>query len=538
MRRPGDWNGHVRRQASSSLEEMREVFRRRRTGHELLIPQALAAIREAAARKVGLRPYRVQLAGALALVPGVHRRDGHRRGEDADRGPGHGAPGLERTSLSSHHRQRLPCRARRHLDGYPVPLLRRERRLCHRGDGSARAQERLFFRRRLYDQQGDRRGLPQGPALARRSAKGRAPPDRRAPGETVPDRGGAGHARHPHGHRGRGGQHPHRRGGHPSHHFPRGPQHACSSMHAAPPTGSRRLWSRAGTTRSTTGRRISSSTTPCGSASWTASVRRPGTFGGAAGNLELVHQALSAREFFRNDGEYVVIDGKVVIVDEFTGRQMPQRQWRGGLHQLIELKEGLAATPPSETLARLSFQRFFRFFSRLSGMTGTAREASQELWDIYQLNVVRIPENSAMPARRAHPRLHSRGPRSGGPRSSPKSSPCTPRAGRCSWEPAASNASEHLSQLLGTAGLRHQVLNAVRHQGRGGHRLAGGRAGRGDHRHEHGRPGTDIRLGAGGGRAWGGCTSSPPSATSRTGSTASFSGDAPGRETRAAPALS
>jgi preprotein translocase subunit SecA len=190
---------------------------------------------------------------------------------------------------------------------------------------------------------------------------------------------------------------------------------------------------------------------------------RPGTFGGVAGNLELVHQALSAREFFRKDGEYVILDGKIVIVDEFTGRQMPQRQWRGGLHQLIELKEGLSATAPSETLARLSFQRFFRFFSRLSGMTGTAREAAQELWDIYQLIVVRIPEN--VPCRRQEypPLGFAEAPaRWQAVRNEIVTLHATGRpvlAGTRSVK-----ASEHLSGLLAAIGLPHKVLNAVRHR--------------------------------------------------------------------------
>jgi preprotein translocase subunit SecA len=89
----------------------------------------------------------------------------------------------------------------------------------------------------------------------------------------------------------------------------------------------------------------------------------------------------------------VIQNGKVVIVDEFTGRLMPQRTWNAGLHQIIEAKEEVSITSPSETLARLSFQRFFRFFHRLAGMTGTAREAADELWHIYGLPVVSIPPN-------------------------------------------------------------------------------------------------------------------------------------------------
>ena len=80
-----------------------------------------------------------------------------------------------------------------------------------------------------------------------------------------------------------------------------------------------------------------------------------------------------------------------MIVDEFTGRLMPNRTWREGLHQAVEAKEGLTVNDPSETLARLSFQRFFRLFRKLAGMTGTAREASAEFWHIYGLPVLAIP---------------------------------------------------------------------------------------------------------------------------------------------------
>jgi len=119
----------------------------------------------------------------------------------------------------------------------------------------------------------------------------------------------------------------------------------------------------------------------------------PGLWQGTERRLELVVQALVAREFFLRDKQYIVDQGKVVIVDEFTGRPMPQRTWREGMHQAIEAKEGVLISNPSETMARLSFQRFFRCFHKLSGMTGTAREAAGEFWQTYGLAVVPIPTN-------------------------------------------------------------------------------------------------------------------------------------------------
>ena len=108
---------------------------------------------------------------------------------------------------------------------------------------------------------------------------------------------------------------------------------------------------------------------------------------------DLVRQALVARHLFKSGRQYVVEDGKVVIVDESTGRKMPMRSWNGGLHQMIEIKEGLEITGLKETEARMSFQRFFRLYRNFSGMTGTAKEASREFWTIYGAPVVCIPNH-------------------------------------------------------------------------------------------------------------------------------------------------
>ena len=106
---------------------------------------------------------------------------------------------------------------------------------------------------------------------------------------------------------------------------------------------------------------------------------------------ELVNQALSARHLFLRDQHYVVDEGKVVIVDESTGRLMPDRSWRAGLHQAVEAKEGLEVTAPKDTLARISFQRFFRGYKHLSGMSGTGWEARHELWQNYNIVTTRLP---------------------------------------------------------------------------------------------------------------------------------------------------
>ncbi len=106
---------------------------------------------------------------------------------------------------------------------------------------------------------------------------------------------------------------------------------------------------------------------------------------------ELVTQALIAEHLYIRDEHYLVRDGKIMIIDEYTGRVMPDRSWEYGLHQLIELKEDCELTPPRETLARMSYQRFFCRYLYLSGMTGTAEEVRDELWSVYSLRSARIP---------------------------------------------------------------------------------------------------------------------------------------------------
>lgn len=228
----------------------------------------------------------------------------------------------------------------------------------------------------------------------------------------------------------------------------------------------------------------------------TLSAPLPAIWRGADRRRELVEQALQAKSFFFREKQYIVEDGKVVIVDEFSGRLMPQRTWREGLHQAIEVREGLSVTSPTETVARMSFQRFFRLFPRLSGMTGTARESRGELWQIYRIPVVRIPTNCPV-ARQTLPERRFLN-------------------GREKWDAIVAEiealhaegrpilvgtrsieASEQLGSRLLERGLDARILNARRHAeeagiiaGAGARRaitIATNMAGRG----------TDIRLGEG-----------------------------------------
>ncbi|URD61878.1 preprotein translocase subunit SecA [Sphingomonas sp. KRR8] len=111
-------------------------------------------------------------------------------------------------------------------------------------------------------------------------------------------------------------------------------------------------------------------------------------------NTQVVHhlnQALKANTMFRKDIDYIVKDGKVVIIDEFTGRMMDGRRWSDGLHQAVEAKEKVAIEPENQTLASITFQNYFRMYPKLSGMTGTALTEAPEFFDIYKMNVVSIP---------------------------------------------------------------------------------------------------------------------------------------------------
>ncbi len=107
-------------------------------------------------------------------------------------------------------------------------------------------------------------------------------------------------------------------------------------------------------------------------------------------------QALRAHALYKRDRDYIVKDGEIVIVDEFTGRQMPGRRWSEGLHQAIEAKEGLRVQRESVTLATITFQNYFRLYDKLSGMTGTAMTEAEELHKIYKLEVVAVPTHREM----------------------------------------------------------------------------------------------------------------------------------------------
>lgn len=221
---------------------------------------------------------------------------------------------------------------------------------------------------------------------------------------------------------------------------------------------------------------------------------------GFAGNEEqreeLVRQALVALYLFHLDKHYLVKDKKVQIIDEYTGRLMADRSWERGLHQLIELKEGCEITSRKETKARISYQRFFRRYLQLAGMTGTAREVAGELWSIYHMRVVTVPTHRPMRRRYLRDRVYRT--------SSEKWTAILKTIADLHEQQRpvlvgtrSVEASEKLSGLLTEKGLPHKVLNARQDEEEAEIiALAGQAAGITVATNMAGR-GTDIRLGPG-----------------------------------------
>jgi len=194
-------------------------------------------------------------------------------------------------------------------------------------------------------------------------------------------------------------------------------------------------------------------------------------------HMEVIHhvyQALRAHALYKRDVDYVVKDGEVIIVDEFTGRQMPGRRWSDGLHQAVEAKENVKIERENQTLATITFQNYFRMYKKLSGMTGTAETEAAEFAKIYNLDVVVIPTNRAL-IRKEYPDVvyrtekekfhavvngimqeddsYANGIRHFHERGQPV------LVGTISIE-----KSETIADILKQAGIPHQVLNAKQHE--------------------------------------------------------------------------
>ena len=179
--------------------------------------------------------------------------------------------------------------------------------------------------------------------------------------------------------------------------------------------------------------------------------------------LHHVHQALKAHALFKRDVDYVVKDGEVIIVDEFTGRLMPGRRWSDGLHQAIEAREGVHIREENQTLATITIQNYFRMYKKLAGMTGTADTEATEFKKIYKLDVLVIPTHQKM-IRRDNPDVVYKSENEKFDAVVEEIEACYQKGQPVLVGTTSVAKSERVSRVLKKKGIRHNVLNAVNHE--------------------------------------------------------------------------
>ncbi|MBN2032341.1 MAG: preprotein translocase subunit SecA [Deltaproteobacteria bacterium] len=179
--------------------------------------------------------------------------------------------------------------------------------------------------------------------------------------------------------------------------------------------------------------------------------------------LHATHQLVKAYWLFEKDVHYVIKDGQVMIVDEFTGRMMPGRRWSDGLHQAVEAKEGVSVAEENQTLATITFQNFFRMYEKLAGMTGTADTEAAEFNSTYKLDVAVVPTNKQM-IRTDHPDVIYKTEREKFKAAVEEIKDLYERGQPVLVGTITIEKSEMLSKMLARAGIPHSVLNAKQHE--------------------------------------------------------------------------
>ncbi|HZO74315.1 MAG TPA: preprotein translocase subunit SecA [Ktedonobacteraceae bacterium] len=214
-------------------------------------------------------------------------------------------------------------------------------------------------------------------------------------------------------------------------------------------------------------------------------------------NIDLtryMENAIKAQIIFKRDKDYIVKDGEVIIVDEFTGRQMPGRRYSEGLHQAIEAKEGVTVQRENHTLATITFQNYFRLYKKLAGMTGTAQTEAEELHKIYKLEVIDIPTNKPM-IRQDAPDLIYRTQNAKFNAVVEEIKERHDRGQPVLVGTTSVETSEFLSDLLNKQGIQHSVLNAKHHEREANIVAQAGRSGAVTIATNMAGRGTDILLG-------------------------------------------
>src|SRR5437764_5498830 len=179
--------------------------------------------------------------------------------------------------------------------------------------------------------------------------------------------------------------------------------------------------------------------------------------------LHAVNQGLRAHTLYKRDVEYMIKDGEVIIVDEFTGRLMPGRRWSDGLHQAVEAKEGVKIERENQTLATITIQNYFRMYAKLAGMTGTADTDAVEFKKIYKLDVVVMPPNKPM-HRVDHPDVVYKSEREMFDAVVEEIKECHAKGQPVLVGTTSVEKSERVSKLLKKDGVKHNVLNAINHE--------------------------------------------------------------------------